>query len=315
MRLPLSRVLGLCTAMVLSGVASAVRAAPVPVKIEIPIVRAIQLNVMTKEGEEEKAQDDVYLFVSGVAKGQEVNKRLPEQGTLKVSPKQPAFSAEKPGALWEGQLDDGEFAYLTVVLMHGTGSDAAKLKEFQGKLAEAAKKAEARTKKTISSDEFDKIVESTLEAQREVIGKVKDTFSREKKTDHYGGLFNVMVWNNGGKITKRLDPVGLTFGEHFGIDAKIYTKLKYTRSNVLEKDKAGDWNEVQFQPVDDDKPEVIRVKMLENEFVKEGDQSLRKTTDYLLDVRVTAGGKVLEWEKGGEQTGPGALHTYWDYAE
>jgi hypothetical protein len=315
MRLPLSRVLGLCVAMILSGAVSAVRAAPVPVKVEIPIVRAIQLNVMPKEGEEDKAQDDVYLFVSGVAKGQEVNKRVPEQGTLKVSPKQPAFSPEKPGTLWEGQLDDGEFAYLTVVLMHGTGSDAAKLKEFQGKLAEAAKKAEARTKKTITSDEFDKIVESTLEAQREVIGKVKDTFSREKKTDHYGGLFNLMVWNNGGKITKRLDPVGLTFGEHFGVDAKIYTKLKYTRPNVLEKDKAGDWNEVQFQPVDDDNPVVIRVKMLETEYVKQGDQALRKVTDYLLDVAVQAAGKPLEWELAGEVEGPGTLHTYWEYAE
>jgi hypothetical protein len=143
---------------------------------------------------------------------------------------------------------------------------------------------------------------------------VKDTFSRDKKTDHYGGLFSVLVWNNNGKITKRLDPVGLTFGEHFGIDAKVYTKLKYTRPNVLDKE-GNDWNEVQFPPVDDDKPEVVRVKMLENEYVQQGDQKLRKTTDYLVDVRVTAAGKPLEWELGGEQTGPGTLHTYWEYAE
>jgi hypothetical protein len=268
---------------------------------------------MPKEGTE--GEDDVYLVAGGVAKGQEFQKRLPEQGALKVAPKKPAFTPEKPGVVWEGELADGEFAYVTVVLMHGDGKDAAKLKEFQGKLDAAAKGVAERSKKTLTTEESDKLIEETVKAQREVVTKVKDTFSREKNTDHFGGLFNVIVWNNAGKITKRLDPVGLTFGEHFGIDPKVYTKLKYTRPNVLEKDDAGDWNEVQFQPIDDDKPEVVRVKMLENEFVKQGDQSLRKTTDYLLDVRVTAAGKPLEWELGGEQTGPGTLHTYWEYAE
>ena len=313
MRLPLSSVLPvtlLAAAFVLPA-----SAAPVQVKVELPMIRAVQLYTMPKEGEEDKAQDEVYLFASGVAKGQEFHKRLPEQGTIKVSPKQPAFSPEKPGAVWEGELADGEFVYVTVVLMHGTGSDASKLKEFQGSLADAAKKAPERGKKTITSDEFDKLVEGTVKAQQELIMKVKDTFSREKKTDHYGGLFNLMVWNNGGKITKRLDPVGLTFGEHYGIDAKIYTKLKYTRPNVLEKDDAGDWNEVQFPPVDEDEPTVVRVKMLETEYVTVGEQKLRKVTDYLVDVRATAGGKPLEWELGGEVTGPGTLHTYWEYAE
>jgi hypothetical protein len=124
-----------------------------------------------------------------------------------------------------------------------------------------------------------------------------------------------MVWNNGGKIVKRLDPVGLTFGEHYGTNEKIYTKLKYTRPNVLEKDEAGDWNEVQFAPVDDEEPTVVRVKMLETEYVPDGDQKLRKVTDYLLDVRVQAAGKPLEWELGGEETGTSTLHTYWEYAE
>jgi hypothetical protein len=312
MRLPVSRVLSVCLALLVAGLASSVGAAPTPVKIEVPILRAIQLNMMPKEGAE--GEDDVYVLVNGVAKGQEFQKRLPESGTTKVAPKKPMFS-DKPAVLWEGELNDGEFAYVTVVVMQGEGRDAAKVKEFQGKLADAAKKVSERSKKTINSDESDKIVEGTVKAQREVISKVKETFSRDKKTDHYGGLFNVLVWNNGGKITKRLDPVGLTFGEHFGIDAKIYTKLKYTRPNVLEKDKAGDFNEVQLPPVDDDKPEVVRVKMLETEYVKQGDQALRKVTDYLADVRITAGGKVLEWELGGEQTGPGTLHTYWEYAE
>ena len=312
MRLSLSRVLSVCVVLLVAGLAPGAHAAATPVKIEIPIVRAIQLNVMSKEGAE--GEDDAYLFAGGVAKGQEVHKRFPESGTIKVAPKKPAFE-DKPAVVWEGELADGEFAYLTVVLMQGEGKDPAKLKEFQGKLDAAAKTMAERSKKTLTTEESDKLIEGTLKAQREVITKVKDTFSREKKTDHYGGLFNLIVWNNGGKIVKRLDPVGLTFGEHYGVDAKIYTKLKYTRANVLEKDKAGDWNEVQFPPIDEDKPEVVRVKMLETEFVKQGDQSIKKVTDYLVDVRVTAGGKVLEWEKGGEQTGPGTLHTYWEYAE
>jgi hypothetical protein len=300
-------------ALVAAAFAPAVRAGPVPVKIDLPALRAIQLNNMNPDGE-----DDVYLVVSGVAKGEEIHKRLPETGTMKVAPKKPAFTPEKPGALWEGQLDDGEFAYVTVVLMQGEGKDEAKLKEFAGKLDEVAKKVEARSKKKFEgkSEDVDKLVEQTLAGQREVVTKVKDTFSREKKTDHFGGLFNVLVWNNGGKITKRLDPVGLTFGEHHGIDAKIYTKLKYTRPNVLEKDQAGDWNEVQFAPVDDEDAVVVRVKMLETEYVKgDNDATTRKVTDYLTDVRVQADGKPLEWELAGEQTGPGTLHTYWEYAE
>lgn len=312
MRSSVSRALSVCLALIVAGLASAAEAAPIPVKVEIPIVRAIQPYSMATEGQD--VQDEVYLFASGVAKGQQFQKRLPEQGTVKVGPKSPAFT-DKPAVVWEGQLDDGEFAYVTVVLMHGEAKDAAKLKEFQGKLDAAAKKAPERSKKTITSDEGDKLIEGTLEAQREVITDVKETFARDKNTDHYGGLFNLFIWNNGGKLYKRLDPVGLTFGEHAGIDPKIYTKLKFTRPNVLEKDKAGDWNEVQLEPVDYETPTVIRVKMLETEYVKQGEQNLRKVTDYLLDVRVLADGKPQEWELGGENTGISNLHTWWDYAE
>jgi hypothetical protein len=290
-----------------------VNAAPTPVKIELPVVRAVQLYSMPRDGAD--GEDDVYLVASGVANGKEFQKRLPESGTMKVSPKKPAFSPDKPGAVWEGTLNDGEFAYVTVVLMQGEGKDQSKLKEFQSRLDAAAKKSPERSKKTLTTEESDKLIEGTLKAQRDVITRVKDTFAREKKTDHFGGLFNVFVWNNGGKIVKRLDPVGLTFGEHYGTDAKIYSKLKYTRANVLEKDNAGDWNEVQFAPVDDENPDVVRVKMLETEYVPDGNQKLRKVTDYLADVRVQANGKPLPWELAGEQTGPGTLHTYWEYAE
>jgi hypothetical protein len=310
MRLTQSCVLGVCVALLAAGfVPGAASAAPIPVKIEIPIIRPIQLHTMQQDGE-----DEIYLLASGVAKGQEFQKRFPEQGTLKVAPKKPAFSPEKPAVVWEGELNDGEFAYATVVLMHGQGKDQSKLKEFQTRLADAAKSPE-RAKKTLTTEESDKLIEQTLKAQREVITKVKDTFSRDKKTDHFGGLFNLMVWNNGGKLVKRLDPVGLTFGEHAGINEKIYTKLKHTRANVLEKDSSGDWNEVTFAPVDDDEPTVVRVKMLETEYVPQGDQKLRKVTDYLVEVRVQAAGKPTEWELGGEVTGPSTLHFYWEYAE
>ena len=308
---PVSRMLSVC--LVVACLASAALAAPVPVKVEIPIVRAIKPYAMLKDGEAE-ATDDVYLVASGVAKGQEFQKRFPEQGTLRVAPKKPAF-ADKPAVAWEGELNDGEFAYVTVVLMHGDGKDEAKFKEFHGKLDAAAKKSAERSKKTITSDESDKLIEGTLAAQQDVVTDVKQTFSRDKNTDHFGGLFNVFVWNNGGKITKRLDPVGLTFGEHAGIDPKIYTKLKNTLQNVLDKGKGGEWNEITLPPVDDENPNVVRVKMLETEYVKQGEQNIRKVTDYLLDVRVTAAGEPLEWELGGENTGISAVHTWWDYAE
>jgi hypothetical protein len=279
------------------------------VKIDLPTIRPIQLYNMNADGE-----DDLYVVVSGVAKGQPVDKRLPESGATKVSPKKPAFTPDKPGLLWEGELNDGEFAYLTVVLMQGEGKDQAKFKEFAGKLAEAAGKISERAKKTLTSDDSDKLVEGTVKAQRDVVTKVKDTFSRDKKTDHYGGLFNVLVWNNGGKITKRLDPVGLTFGEHYGTDEKIYTKLKYTRPNVLVQE-GGEWSQVQLEPLSEDQ-KTIRVKMLETELIKKGGgEPVRNVTDYVAEVQVTAAGKPTQWEVDGEQVGPGALHTYWEWAK
>ena len=294
-------------ALVTTGLASVAAAAPIPVKVDVTAIRPIQQYTM-KEGSE----DDVYVVVSGVANGQAVNKRLPDTGTMKGSPKKPPVTPKTPRTVWEGKLDEGEFAFLQVLLMHGEGKDQAKLKGFQDKLAAAVKGGQG--KKTLTSEEFDTLLSDAVKGQQEVVTKVKETFAREKNTDHYGGLFNIMVWNSGGKITKRLDPVGLTFGEHYGNDAKIYTKLKKTRSNVLVQDDGGDWNEVQLAPVSDEE-DMVRVKMLETEYIKGGDNLVKKTTDYLVDVRVTAEGKPLTWELGGENTGPGTLHTYWEYAE
>src|SRR5688572_20408242 len=175
MRLPVFRVvsvpvLSVVVALFVAAIAPAAEAAPTQVKIDIPVVRAIQLYSIAKEGAE--AEDDVYLVVGGVAKGQEIQKRYPEQGSMKVAPKKPAFTPDKPAVLWEGELADGEFAYVTVVLMHGDGKDAAKFKEFQGKLDAAAKGVAERSKKTLTTEESDKLIEATLKAQREVITKV-----------------------------------------------------------------------------------------------------------------------------------------------
>ena len=301
------RIILAALALVTAAFASVAAAAPIPVKVDLSALRAIQQYTM-KEG----AEDDVYVVVTGVANGQAVNKRLPDTGTMKASPKKPPVTPNTPKTLWEGKLEDGEFVFLQVLLMHGNGKDQAKLKGFQDKLAAAVKGGQG--KKTITSDEFDTLLADAVKGQQEVVTKVKETFSREKNTDHYGGLFNVMVWNSGGKITKRVDPVGLTFGEHYGVDPKIYTKLKYTRPNVLVQDDGGDWNEMQLAPVSDEE-DMVRVKMLETEYIKGGDNLVKKTTDYLVDVMVTAEGKPLTWELGGENTGPGTLHTYWEYAE
>ena len=157
---------------------------------------------------------------------------------------------------------------------------------------------------------------AAVKAQQELITKVKDTFSREKKTDHYGGLFNVLVRNDNGKIVKRLDPVGLTFGEHYGTDAKIYTKLKFTRTNVFEQDPDNqEWYETQYGPLNDEE-DAVRVKMLETEYIKtaEGDAN-KKVTDYLADIKVYQGDKALKWATGGEHPGPGTLHNWWEFAE
>jgi hypothetical protein len=293
--------------------ASAALAAPIPTKVDLSALRAIQVNNIQQGGD-----DDVYVLVSGVAKGQDVNLRIPASGTLKANPKKPAITDKQPQTLWQGALDDGEFAFLTVVVMQGAGQDQGKVKAFQDQLNAAAKQAGDRSKKSLDAGGIAGLHKQILATQRPIITKIKDTFSRDKKTDHFGGLFNVSVINSGGRLVKRVEPVGLTFGEHYGTDPKIYTKLKYTRNNVFEQEDK-EWFETQYGPVSDE-ADAIRVKMLETEYVKTGDQLLRKVTDYLADVKVYdlsggGAGKALKWETGGEHTGPGTLHTYWDFAE
>ena len=138
-----------------------------------------------------------------------------------------------------------------------------------------AKGVAERSKKTLTTDESDKLIEETVKAQQEVVAKVKDTFSRDKKTDHFGGLFNIIVWNNNGKITKRLDPVGLTFGEHFGIDAE---DLHEAEVHPPQRAGAGQGRRLERGAVPaawtTTSQKTIRVKMLENEFIKQNDQPL-----------------------------------------
>ena len=155
----------------------------------------------------------------------------------------------------------------------------------------------------------------TLKAHKALIKGVKQIVGgSEKKTDHYGGQFTLLLWNNGGKIVKRLDPVGLTFGEHAGIDVKTYTKIKRTRRNVMMKDDAGEWYEEEMLMLNDEE-NAIRVKMLDTEYVKKDGKDFKNVTDYLAEIQVKSDGKALKWKLGGENLGISDVHSWWDWAD
>lgn len=293
-------------AALLGAVAPAALA--VPASVELNGLRAIQTYHL-----EDKGDDQVYLLVSGVASGQPISQKLPKDAWT-AGPKKMPVNKDEPLTLWKGDLAEGEFAAVTVTLMHGAGKDDAKTKEFLDKKAAAEKKIEALGKKTLTADEIKKLPGALLAAHQELITKVKEIYAREKNTDHYGGQFTVVIWNDGGKIKKRLDPVGLTFGEHAGTGVKAYTKLKWTLTNVMEKADDGEWALVQMVPISDDE-KTLRIKMLETEIVKTPERPIRNVTDYLLEVQVTGAGKAQTWELEGENAGKSDLHTYWDYAK
>jgi hypothetical protein len=282
-------------------------AAPTPVKVDMTYLRCIQNYAVAA-----KDDDPVYLTVSGIAKGAEVTKRIPESGTMEAGTKKPAVDDKKPVTLWEGELNDGEFAVVTVALYQGKGEDAA-AKGFDKQIVDAAKGVAERSKKTLKADEVKALATALVKAEQGVVTKVHDTLSRAKNTDHFNGLFNIVVLNDGGKIVKRLDPVGLTFGEHFGTNEKIYSKIKYTRKNVLVAD-GEEWFPQELPPISEDK-QTVRVKMLETEYFEEDGKKKRNVTDYLADLQVSAGGKPLEWKLGGENVGPTQTHMWWDFAE
>lgn len=305
------RSLGLATGSALLAVgASIAAAAGVPVTVNCSSIHAIQTYNVG-----ENATDQAYLLVTGFADGKPVNARFPEAEGWKAGPKEPPISEKKPLQLWKGDLADGHFAVLTVTLMQGKG-DAAKDKEFLGKLDAAEKSVEAMSKPSLgSADDLKKLATEKLKADQGVLAKIHDLYSRDKKTDHFGGQFSLIVWNNRGKIVKRLDPAGLTFGENNGLDIKIYSKLKNTRNNVISKNEKGQWEELQYEPTNDDSTE-IRVKELETEYIPQKDGNpVRHVTDYLVGLQVTADGKPVTWTAEDQQNNLDAIHVYWNFAD
>lgn len=297
--------------------------AAVPVEVKLDSLRCIQTQALDM-----KVDDQVYAVVSGVAKGEEVSLRIPESGTLAAAPKK--VPVAEPVSLWKGELDNGQFVHLTFTLLIAPEgeetADPAATKSFLDAVNAAGKSVSLREKKTLTADEMKTLADETLKAHREVITNVKETLERSKKTEVFAGQFTVTMLNDGGKIVKRIDPVGLTFGEHFGTDVKIYSKLKLTRNNVLIQDEGGQYFPQQLQPVSQDRTQV-RVKMLETEFVKKetgktnddgtpATRLVKNVTDYVAEIAVTAEGKPLTWTLGGEHpSDKGPLHPYWDFAE
>jgi hypothetical protein len=291
-------------------VAGVSRAAAIPVTVNVSSIYSIQTYNVG-----EKAVDQTYLLVNGTAAGKPIDARFPQTGTWPTGPKQQPIENSKPLEIWKGQLDDGQYAVITVNLMQGKGEDAALNKQFTGKLTAAD--ASAWSKPTLASDdEMKKVATDTLKANKAVVTKIKDLYSREKNTDHFGGQFTLVLWNHGGKLMKRLDPVGLTFGEDNGVDVKVYSKLKLTRNNVIAKNEKGQWEMVQLEPTNDDSTE-IRVKGLETEMIPQsGGNPVRHVTDYLIGVTVLgADGKPLTWTTEDQQNNEDNIHVYWNYAD
>ena len=306
-RRPWAVSLFICCAAAFTAIAPS--AIAVPVSLELDALRAVQTSPI------DKSDDQAYMLVSGIANGKEFAEQYPKDKAWTVAPKKPVGSVKEPVVLWKGDLADGEFAAITVTLMQGKGADAAKAKAFTDQLATADKTVAERAKPKLTQTDFENLCSQSLKAVQPIVKDVKKTFSRELKTDHFGGLFNVMIWNNAGKIVKHLDPVGLTFGEHYGVDPKIYTKIKNTRPNVMMKDEAtGEWSEQQLAPLTDDQM-AVEVKMLETEMVTADGKPAKNTIDYVAELQVKADGKPIKWELGGMQPGPTEVHAYWDFAE
>jgi hypothetical protein len=279
----------------------------VPVSLDMTNLRAIQTYSSV-----EKAKDDAFLLVDGVAAGKELSEQVPSGKTWQVAPKEPVASMKEPVNLWKGDLSDGQYALITVTLVQGKQVDDKGITEYLDDMKKVDKKAEGG--KLAEAHDVGKLEEKVVKAEQKIVKDTKKTISRNPNVNHYGGLFNVLIWNNGGKIVKRLDPVGLTFGEHYGVDPKVYTKLKLTRGNVMVKDEgSGEWSEQQLTPLNDDS-NAVRVKMLETEAIK-GKTPPKHTTDYLVEVQVKVDGKPLNWDLGGDHPGPTEIHEYWDFAK
>jgi len=294
-------------------------ASAIPVELNITAIRTIQ----AANPDQGDKPDQVYLLVNGVAAGKDINARFPQDKTLTSAPQQQPI--DKPLTVWKGDLDNGQFALLSITLMQGDGKDQDKIKQYLANLEAADKKPADVSKPSLTAEQFRALAGLTdikrpktpdyVKAQRDLIKKIKETFPGQGKSDHFGGLFTILVWNDNGKLTKRLDPVGLTFGEHFGVDPKTYTKLKNTRGNVQVKDDTGDWSNQALPPLTDDQA-TVRVKMLDTEEPKGPDS--HHVTDYLVECQLlTTGGakpEAVQWSTGGEVSGIDDIHTYWEFA-
>lgn len=303
---------GLMVGVLMIGIGCKAQAEEKTLSIGMSALRTIQTYA---QGEDKT--DDVYLLINGVAGGKEFGARYPAEGkTFKAHPKKMPVTVKSPLSLWKGKLADGQFALITVTLIHGKGNKA-KEAEFSKALVTALSAVKGRSAKTLDEKSYIALHDQSAAAATKFITGVKKILSRKLKTDHYGGQFSVLIWNNGGKISKRLTPVGLTNGEHFGIEKKIYSKLKYTRNNVLVEEN-GEWFEMQISPLPlDGTKNPVSVKLLETELipVKGADEPVRNVADYLLDINVYDGDKPLDWMLDGEHPGPTILHDFWDFAK
>jgi len=316
MKVRFARVALTLLALVLAPAAA--RAAALPVEVKLTGIRCIQNYKL-----DVKTPDQVYASVVGVAKGQPVDVRIPKDATLKSLPKEPPLMEET--SLWKGELNEGEFAVLSFALFQEADGekpgDPAPVKKLLEGIA-SADKAAVGNKKTLTAADVKAVAEKALKAQQELVtaatNKVSGSLTREKGSEHFNGLFTVVLLNDGGKIVKRLDPVGLTFGEHYGTNEKLYTKLKRTRSNVPVKDESGQFFPQQLEPLSDDKA-TVRVKMDEVEYVKNPKRNnvlQNNVTDYLVELQVTASGKPVTWALQGEVPSDKSLvHVYWNWAE
>src|SRR5262249_50297530 len=143
----------------------ALAARAVPVSVDMIDLRCVQTFNTTKTGD-----DDAYLLITGVAGGKEFSDRLPKDKAWTVAPKEPS-------TLWKGALGAGEFALVSITLMQGKGADAAKIKEYLDKKAEAEKKVAERAKPKLTQGEFDNLHDESLKADRKFIEQVKKIFS------------------------------------------------------------------------------------------------------------------------------------------
>src|SRR5665213_2781160 len=106
----------LASVALLAGAASSALAAPVPVSVDLSALHVIQTYNLD-DNPDKHVDDQAYALVIGFANGKEFHHRVPEAGkTWAGGPKKQAVEEKTPVNLWKGELNDGEFAIITVSL-------------------------------------------------------------------------------------------------------------------------------------------------------------------------------------------------------